>query len=60
MLFHSLCFVVVIVVLSLLPKYDDACVECSQCFYGFFGFLEVISKNLKQTPIRLRLSEHIT
>lgn len=33
----------------------------NQCFYCFFfGFLEVISSNFKQAPIRFRLSEHMT
>lgn len=57
--------VVVIVVFSLHPKKcDDACVEWQSMFLlffvFFFGFLEVISSNFKQTPIRFRLSEHMT
>lgn len=55
--------VVVIVVFSLHPKKcDDACVEWQSMFslFFFFGFLEVISSNFKQTPIRFRLSEHMT
>lgn len=54
--------VVVIVVFSLhLKKCDDACVEWQSMFLlFFFGFLEVISSNFKQAPIRFRLSEHMT